>query len=102
MHGIAFYRRELELLDRQGIREKQGARLRSLLRKLTTNPFYQEKFRLAGIEMSSVRSAEDLKQLPFTTKKELVHEQQSYPPYGRLLTYPLSHYRYLHQTSGTT
>src|SRR6185295_14260579 len=56
----------------------------------------------ARLEMRSIRSAEDLQRLPFTTKSELVAEQQSHPPYGRLLTYSLERYRYLHQTSGTT
>ena len=97
-----FYHRELEILDRPGLRDVQNRRLDSLLRELTANRFYRDKFERAGIEMQSLRSAEDLKQLPFTTKSELVAEQRAYPPYGRLLTYPLSKYRYLHQTSGTT
>lgn len=46
--------------------------------------------------------AEDLLWLPFTNKAELIEEQTSHPPFGRLLTYPLSRYRYFHQTSGTT
>jgi len=80
----------------------QNERLGCLLLELTGNRFYQEKFRVAGIEMSGVRSAEDLKRLPFTTKSELIADQVASPPYGRLLTYPLERYRYLHQTSGTT
>jgi phenylacetate-CoA ligase len=40
--------------------------------------------------------------LPFTTKGELAQDQAECPPFGRLLTYPLSRYRYFHQTSGTT
>ena len=85
-----FYDRESETLNREGVSRLQDERLRRLLRELTTNRFYQEKFRVAGIEMQSVRGAEDLKLLPFTTKSELVTEQQAHPPYGRLLTYPLA------------
>jgi phenylacetate-CoA ligase len=72
------------------------------LSELATNQFYQEKFRSAGLEMAEVRGAADLGSLSFTTKAELTAEQQKHPPYGRLLTYPLARYSYLHQTSGTT
>src|SRR5262249_57635159 len=54
------------------------------------------------MKMAEARGAADLSGLPFTTKSELAAEQFEHPPYGRLLTYPLSRYRYLHQTSGTT
>jgi len=80
----------------------QNERLGALLRALATNPFYQDKFRQAGLAMSAVPNAAALRALPFTTKGELAAEQQAHPPYGRLLTYPLARYRYLHQTSGTT
>jgi phenylacetate-CoA ligase len=86
----------------QDVRAWQDGKLRTLLRELGTNPFYQEKFAAAGLTMSDVRGFSDLARLPFTTKSELAAEQLAHPPYGRLLTYPLSHYRYLHQTSGTT
>ncbi len=99
---IDFYDREMETLDRLSLRDLQDERLRGLMSEVAGNGFYREKFHHAGIEMSDVRSADDLKRLPFTTKDQLVAEQQAHPPYGRLLTYPLSQYSYLHQTSGTT
>ena len=99
---IDFYDREMETLDRVRLREEQDELLRALLRELATNEFYQQKFHNAGLTIESVRSAEDLKRLPFTTKTELAAEQQAHPPYGRLLTYPVARYSYLHQTSGTT
>jgi phenylacetate-CoA ligase len=89
-------------MDRVQLRQLQDERVRCLLQELAANGFYREKFHQAGIELQSVRSAEDLKRLPFTTKGELAAEQQAHPPYGRLLTYPLARYSYLHQTSGTT
>jgi phenylacetate-CoA ligase len=92
----------LDGLDRQRLRQWQDERLGSLLSELATNEFYREKFRSTGMELSTVRGAEDLRRLPVTTKSELVAEQQAHPPYGRLLTYPLARYRYFHQTSGTT
>ncbi len=94
--------RGLQSASRAQLRARQDERLRSLLSELGTNQFYLEKFRLAGLEMIGVSGAADLAGLPFTTKSELANEQIAHPPYGRLLTYPLSRYRYLHQTSGTT
>ncbi len=93
---------KLPTLPRAELRAGQEERLRALLRELATNQFYQEKFRAAGLAMAEVQTIADLQRLPFTTKSELAAEQQLYPPYGRLLTYPIARYRYLHQTSGTT
>lgn len=94
--------RQLQFSDRARLKEWQDERLRLLLREIASNQFYQEKFNRAGLEMSRVHRAEDLLALPFTTKRELAADQHEHPPYGRLLTYPLSRYRYIHQTSGTT
>jgi phenylacetate-CoA ligase len=71
--------------------------LRELLsRVLPSNRFYAAKF--AGIDP---RHAE-LSQLPFTTKAELIADQQANPPYGTALTFERSRYSRMHQTSGTT
>src|SRR5215471_20169412 len=88
--------------SRAQLRAWQDERLRLLLAELSTNGFYKEKFDSAGMKMAETRGAADLSALPFTTKSELVAEQLKHPPYGRLLTYPLSRYLYIHQTSGTT
>ncbi|MFN0119791.1 MAG: phenylacetate--CoA ligase family protein, partial [Blastocatellia bacterium] len=95
-------RKQQYIADRAALSEWQNQRLRSLLWELTTNRFYCEKFQQAGLVMTEVRDLRELRRLSFTTKSELTVEQTEHPPYGRLLTYPLSQYRYLHQTSGTT
>ena len=102
MGEIDFYAREFETLDRQRLHELQNGRLRSLIKEIATNQFYQDKFRAAGIDPGQVRSGEDLRALPFTTKSELARQQLDHPPFGQLLTYPPSSYCYFHQTSGTT
>lgn len=102
MARMGFDYQELQSSDRTRLRAYQDERLRALLAELGTNQFCLEKFRLAGLSMTEVRTAADLAALPFTTKAELATEQAQHPPYGRLLTYPLARYRYLHQTSGTT
>lgn len=97
-----FYDREIETLDRGALRNLQNVRLQNLIGELATNRFYQEKSSAAGYELSRLETADDLRCLPFTTKQELIDEQTAHPPFGRLLTYPLSTYQYFHQTSGTT
>lgn len=96
-----YYNQSVETLDDVALDELQNEKLRSLISEIASNEFYRDKFRAAGIEMTSVERFEDLRDLPFTTKSELVEEQLAHPPFGRLLTYPLAEYRYFHQTSGT-
>ncbi|HWP44956.1 MAG TPA: AMP-binding protein, partial [Blastocatellia bacterium] len=102
MKKISFYDREIETLDRARLGELQDQRLRALMAELAANQFYKAKLGAARLEFEDIRSAADLKRLPFTTEAELVEEQRLHPPFGRMLTYPLSRYRYYHQTSGTT
>ena len=101
-HESHYYKKDIETLSRADLHKLQDQRLRSLITELATNQFYQEKSRAAQVELSRIECAEDLRSLPFTTKQELVDEQLAHPQFGRLLTYPLSCYRYFHQTSGTT
>ncbi len=100
--GFHFYDRELETLSRCRLQELQVRKLRSLLHELEANAFYREKLESAGLVANSVRDLSDLPRLPFTTKYELVETQRSFPPFGKLLTYPRTRYPYLHQTSGTS
>jgi len=80
----------------------QQERLRELLDEIwPTNAFYTAKFAQAGLTGADVGRLAELTRLPFTTKDELLADQQTNPPYGRILTYPLARYRRLHQTSGT-
>jgi phenylacetate-CoA ligase len=91
----------LQTASREDIAAHQFARLRAGLELiLASNSFYQHK--LAGFDPQSIRDLDSLRQLPFTLKSELVHDQSEHPPYGTNRTYPLSKYLRLHQTSGTT
>ena len=69
----------------------------SLLRE--KNPFYRAKLDAISLPLSSV---EALREIPFTTKNELVADQANHPPYGTNLTFPLETYTRLHATSGTS
>jgi phenylacetate-CoA ligase len=81
--------------------EHQSTRLREMLQAiLPANQFYQRKFLAHGLaDAAAIRS---LDELPFTTKRELMEDQQSSPPFGTNLSFPLERYIKVHQTSGTT
>ena len=81
----------------------QGLRLIELVDAvIPANPFWTRKLAEAGLDPESIRSVDDLQRMPFTTKAELADDQRSHPPYGTNLTFPVTDYSRLHQTSGTT
>jgi phenylacetate-CoA ligase len=89
--------------SRDLIQQIQERRLAEMLEAIIPrNRFYTSKFKDAGINVAEIRSLEDLRQLPVTTKQELVDSQTQQPPYGANLSYPSTAYTRLHQTSGTT
>jgi phenylacetate-CoA ligase len=94
-----FYQRPLELLGRQRLRELQNERFCRLVHEIRANEFFREKLNANG---SALKELDDLGKIPVTTKSELVQTQAEFPPYGRLLTHPVSHYPYFHTTGGTT
>src|SRR5262245_44625867 len=93
---------EQSLMSRPGLLRRQWEGLQRLLDAiLPANRFYAEKFRRARLVNEDLQSLDDLNLLPFTTKAELLEDQDRHPPYGTSLTYPLERYTRLHQTSGT-
>lgn len=89
--------------DRAAIESAQLEQLRALVAELIpANKFYSRKLQDAGAGFD-IASLEDFSaRFPFTTKTELVADQQAHPPYGTNLTYPLNRYTRFHQTSGTS
>jgi phenylacetate-CoA ligase len=87
------------LSSRQSIEALQIEKLRRMLEAvLPANKFYRDKLR----SFSPISSLDDLRELPFTTKAELVRDQLENPPYGTDLSFPSERYIRIHQTSGTT
>jgi phenylacetate-CoA ligase len=94
----------IESLGAQALEQIQLKRLQLMLGPvLRSNTFYRRKLREAGVSRpDDIRSIQDLRRLPFTTKSELSADQGMNPPYGTNLTFPRDHYTHIHQTSGTT
>ncbi len=87
----------------EAIAAKQLKQLKSLLRAIRpANLFYEKKLGDAGVD-GGIATLEDFSlRCSFTTKDELVADQQANPPYGTNLTFPVQQYTRIHQTSGTT
>ncbi|MBI1390863.1 MAG: AMP-binding protein [bacterium] len=86
-----------ETLPRAELEALQVERLRDCVGRAAAVPFYQEKFRENNITLSSVRSLDDLKRLPFTTKQDL----RDHYPLG-FLAVTRDKIARVHGSSGTT
>lgn len=81
------------------IANRQWEKLRSLLQTvLPMNKFWSK--RLAGLPLDSLESF--FKHCPMLTKKMLMEDRETFPPYGSNLTYPIENYTRFCQTSGTS
>jgi phenylacetate-CoA ligase len=88
--------------ERAIIQRGQLEQLRTLLAAIVpANPFYTRKLAAAKVGLEIISLADFTRRFPFTTKGELVADQQLHPPYGTNLTYPREQYTRCHQTSGT-
>jgi phenylacetate-CoA ligase len=88
----------IELLSRDELCFRQGQELRSVVERVYHNvTFYRDKMQRLGLMPDDIRSIEDLKRLPFTTKEDL---RETYP-FG-LFAVPMDQIVRLHASSGTT
>ncbi|HEY6002757.1 MAG TPA: phenylacetate--CoA ligase [Anaeromyxobacter sp.] len=93
----AYWQPEAECLDRDELGQLQLERLQAMLSRVFRNvPFYRKRFDEAGLDPDELRSLDDLKALPFTTKEDL---REAYP-YG-LFAVPLRDVVRLHASGGT-
>ena len=93
----------VERASRASMQGLQLARLRKQLAHAAAHsPFYKRKLRAAGVKVTSVRTLDDLRRLPFTTKDELKNNQAEKPPWGDVLAVPFAEVLRVHMTSATT
>jgi phenylacetate-CoA ligase len=95
---------ETPLIDRVSLRSNQWRRLNAIVLNLAaTDGFYARKFHAAEVSVSAMNHVEDfIKQVPFTTKAEVLADHLAHPPFGSNLTKPLTHFTRFCQTSGTS
>ncbi|MBE3588203.1 MAG: phenylacetate--CoA ligase [Thermoanaerobacteraceae bacterium] len=88
----------IETMPREQLQALQLERLQLTIERVYRNvPFYRRRFTEAGVKPSSIRSLEDIKRLPFTTKQDL---RDNYP-FG-LFAVSMTDVVRVHASSGTT
>ncbi len=88
---------QYETLSREEISKLQAERLQATVRHCMNVPFYQQKFKDMGITPDDIKTVDDVRKLPFTTKQDL---RDTYP-FG-MAAVPLRDCVRLHSSSGTT
>lgn len=89
---------QYECMDREQLRSLQLERLKETVTRVFNRvPFYRAAFEQAGVKPEDLRSLEDIRKFPFTTKLAL---RDNYP-YG-LFAVPMKEVVRLHASSGTT
>lgn len=89
---------ERECAEREQMHQLQSEQLIRMIQRIYDHvPFYRNRLKEKGIEPGDIRSVDQLKDLPFTTKEDL---RENYP-FG-LFTVPQSDIVRIHASSGTT
>lgn len=86
-----------ETLSRSGIEALQSERLQKTVKHCMDSPFYAKRFADNNLKPEDIRTLDDLRKIPFTTKQDL---RDTYP-FG-IASVPLSRCTRLHSSSGTT
>lgn len=88
---------QYETLSREEIERLQLERLQATVKHCMNSPFYKKKFEETGLQPEDIRTLEDIRKIPFTTKQDL---RETYP-FG-MASVPLRKCVRLHSSSGTT
>lgn len=93
-----FFQKELETMSRKQIEEIQLERLKYTVNYCYTNvPFYKKKLDDAGVTPDQIKTLDDIRRIPPTTKADL---RDNYP-FG-LFAVPMKDIVRIHASSGTT
>jgi phenylacetate-CoA ligase len=92
-----YFNQEMETLSRADLDVLQVQRLRQSVTQALQAPVYRDGAEAGKLDPDAIKSIDDIKRLPFTTKDDL----RSHGPYG-YLTVPVSEIIRLHSSSGTT
>ena len=96
-YSCEYFNPEIETMTRSQIEALQLERLQSTVKHCMNAAFYRKRFEEAGIKPEDIKSLDDLRKIPFTTKQDL---RDNYP-FG-LSCVPLEACTRLHSSSGTT
>lgn len=97
MNYSNYFNPELETMSRSELEALQLERLQKTVNHCMNSPFYQNKFKDLGITPDDIKTLDDVRKLPFTTKEDL---RENYP-FG-ICCVPMKDCVRLHSSSGTT
>ncbi len=92
-----FFDEKMETMTRAQIEALQLERLQATVQHCMNSPFYKKRFEEAGINPEDIKTLDDIRRIPFTTKQDL---RDTYP-FG-MASVPLRECTRLHSSSGTT
>jgi phenylacetate-CoA ligase len=92
------FNKKIETLSRERIKDIQLKKLKKTVKNVYENvPFYQKKFKELKIKPEDIKTLDDVRKLPLTTKNDL----RDNAPFGMMAT-SLDNCIELHASSGTT
>ena len=94
---MMYWDQAIETMPLSALRDLQVQRLKTSVRRAATSPYYHQMYQDHHLHVEDVRTVEDIRHLPFTTK----HDLRSGYPYG-FLTVPKDEVVRMHSSSGTT
>ncbi len=92
-----YFEPKIETMSRPELEKLQLERLKKTIEQAVKSPFYKKLYAEKGIDANSVKSIDDIRKLPFTTKQDM---RDNYP-FGFLACDQKEVIR-LHSSSGTT
>ena len=93
-----YWEEEIETMSREKLQELQLQRLKKTINIAANSPYYKEVFSKNGITGDSIRSLDDIRKIPFTTKSDM---RANYP-FGLVAGDMKSDGVRIHSSSGTT
>jgi phenylacetate-CoA ligase len=102
--GVDMFNQEIESMPLEKLRELQEEKfLKQVEYSLSHSPFYQRKFKEAGLELGDIKGLTDIAKIPMTTKNELREALLKQPPIlGENQMAPSNDIVRLHASSGST
>ena len=92
-----FFDEKMETMTRAQIEALQLERLQATVQHCMNSLFYRKRFEEAGLKPEDIKTLDDIRRIPFTTKQDL---RDTYP-FG-MASVPLRECTRLHSSSGTT
>jgi len=90
--------KDIQYLDKEQLYELQLSRFKRTIERLfTSSPFYSKLWKKSGISPDKIKSLQDIRRFPFTSREDL---RRNFP-FG-LLTLPLEKVVRVHTSTGTT